>query len=590
MAAEFSSAYTTRNMRSSLTMMKYLARTKSEGELNRVIHQHARVEGSVADKRRRAGKLRNEQEDLEQQMSSQMHSLATSLQAEAHAKSIAKARTAAATQQMNAAAEQAARNMGAIAPHRAAAREAALSVVAPTEWAATVGAPDMAGAPVDASGNLLADQSAALAVRPGKYCLRIGAQSSPSPESSFLSYTGTASSMTLSSVRPEAANAAPWNVRMPAGQRTCTFSTSSGAKLYASISGLLGVGDPPRPDLAQFIAIPQRGAGGIAIPSPRPFSSSPRTGVGSPAVSKAGLSISSPWGSPRPQTATAAPGAANPQGAHPLVRLFHPPSRRFLHVNEMGVPSMVSAAEAYAIAEAISPRNPGRTIPPGLTFELLHAQRAQSPRFKCSAGAAHAGSSAARARASQQPATTLPLRGFDMATGTSVRGRTRMDEPLPPRSSAAQLPLDGFGLIAPGHRFEMTIRSQPPSNITNMEERTRHATSQRPGSGEHGRVAEHGRRSRPQEDETRKSAWDASQLDLSDVMAGGPLKLSSLFGCGGAGGSASSVPRMIEPTRSLYVPPLSVSLPRPTANPQALPPSRMMGQSSRPLRFQSRLP
>ena len=90
MAAEFSSAYTTRNMRSSLTMMKYLARTKSEGELNRVIHQHARVEGSVADKRRRAGKLRNEQEDLEQQMSSQMHSLATSLQAEAHAKSVAK--------------------------------------------------------------------------------------------------------------------------------------------------------------------------------------------------------------------------------------------------------------------------------------------------------------------------------------------------------------------------------------------------------------------------------------------------------------------------------------------------------------------
>ena len=67
MAAErVSSAYTTRNMRSSLTMMKYLARTSSEGELNKVIHQHARCEGTVADRRRRAGKLRNEQEDLEQ--------------------------------------------------------------------------------------------------------------------------------------------------------------------------------------------------------------------------------------------------------------------------------------------------------------------------------------------------------------------------------------------------------------------------------------------------------------------------------------------------------------------------------------------
>ena len=31
------------------------------------------------------------------------------------------------------------------------------------------------------------------------------------------------------------------------------------------------------------------------------------------------------------------------------------------------------------------------------------------------------------------------------------------------------------------------------------------------------------------EDETRRTAWDTSQLDLSDVMASGPLKLGALF-------------------------------------------------------------
>ena len=116
-AERASSAYTSRNMRSSLTMYKYLARTSSESELNKVITQHARCEGSALDRRRRAGKLRNEQEKFEHQMSTQMESLATTLQADAQAKAQAKAKAAATAKQMDVAAEHAARAMGAVMPH-----------------------------------------------------------------------------------------------------------------------------------------------------------------------------------------------------------------------------------------------------------------------------------------------------------------------------------------------------------------------------------------------------------------------------------------------------------------------------------------
>ena len=136
-------ADTTRNMRSTMTMMKYLARTSSEGELNKVLSQNARVEGSLAERRRREGKLRSDQEELEEKMTQGMHSLAMTLQADAHQKALVKARQAQQSRQANAAAEQAARVMGAVAPHRAAARDVALessrprSRGRPSPWART---------------------------------------------------------------------------------------------------------------------------------------------------------------------------------------------------------------------------------------------------------------------------------------------------------------------------------------------------------------------------------------------------------------------------------------------------------------------
>ena len=59
--------------------------------------------------------------------------MAAALEAGAHQKAYAKAVAAAASKQAGWQAEHAARVMGAVAPHRAAAKDAALAVVAPSE-------------------------------------------------------------------------------------------------------------------------------------------------------------------------------------------------------------------------------------------------------------------------------------------------------------------------------------------------------------------------------------------------------------------------------------------------------------------------
>ena len=61
------SAYGQRSMRSTVTMLKYLARTSSESEINSVLQVNARCEGTLAERRQRIGKLRNEQEQMQAQ-------------------------------------------------------------------------------------------------------------------------------------------------------------------------------------------------------------------------------------------------------------------------------------------------------------------------------------------------------------------------------------------------------------------------------------------------------------------------------------------------------------------------------------------
>lgn len=226
-------------------MMKYLARTSSEGEINKVIHQHARCEGSVGERRRRAGQLRNEQEQLEQQMSQTMQSLATSLQADAHARAVAKQKAAAEMRQMNVAAEQAARVMGAVAPHRAAARDAALAVVAPKDsWApsSSAHAPDLSGRPhspnaqADVSAHhsvLLAEHSACLTIRPGKCVSR--ATLTPAPPRRHAPHC------CRTAHRDAPSCAAPHD------------NTPPGAPRRTAVSVLTGPGSPPEPGLRCLI-------------------------------------------------------------------------------------------------------------------------------------------------------------------------------------------------------------------------------------------------------------------------------------------------------------------------------------------------
>eukprot|EP00966_Prymnesium_polylepis_P277960 6422203-Prymnesium_polylepis.1 len=114
-------------------MMRYLARTSSQpsiqkdGQLQQVL--------TVADRRWRQSSrtLRTQQERVEVQLQKRVHTMAAALEADAHAKAHAKAVAAAANRQAGWQAEHAARIMGAVAPHRAAAKDAALAVVAPSE-------------------------------------------------------------------------------------------------------------------------------------------------------------------------------------------------------------------------------------------------------------------------------------------------------------------------------------------------------------------------------------------------------------------------------------------------------------------------
>jgi hypothetical protein len=80
------SAYGQRSMRSTVTMLKYLARTSSESEINSVLQVNARCGGTLAERRQRIGKLRNEQEQMQAQLQDRVQQLASSLQMDANAK------------------------------------------------------------------------------------------------------------------------------------------------------------------------------------------------------------------------------------------------------------------------------------------------------------------------------------------------------------------------------------------------------------------------------------------------------------------------------------------------------------------------
>ena len=104
-----------RELRSSVTMMRYLARTTGHpSTVNGNLHHKL----SVADRRQghTSAPLRHEQEWEEAQLQTRVHTMAIALEEGAHAKAHAKAIAAAVSKQSSVAAEHAARVMGAGEP------------------------------------------------------------------------------------------------------------------------------------------------------------------------------------------------------------------------------------------------------------------------------------------------------------------------------------------------------------------------------------------------------------------------------------------------------------------------------------------
>ena len=574
------SSYGQRSMRSTVTMLKYLARAGSESELNSVLQQNARCEGTLAERRRRAGKLRGEQEQLQEQLQSRVTLLANSLQADANAKAAARSNAAADTRRRQKMAEQAARVMGAVAPHRASAQAASLSVVAPRDWQplspprspmrlSEQQRPESPKSPGS-------DRKAHLALKPGRYCLRSYTTDSDSLEDETFVVLSARGGLGLGNA--ERAGGAPWLVRQPAGSHACTFSSAAGALLWGSLAGEVSVGEPPKADLSHFLVMPYRPeepaiglAAGETGPtghkmSPRPFSSQ------SPRVS---ASIHSNLAQ-RPQTALAASGGGgggtSADDVRLMVRLYHPASRRFLHIDPAtGAASLQPAKiepEPSSKGGGSRAAARGKLRPPtsqlSVTFELLLRHARDAPRPGTSARAATAaappmrvmpveaapinvagggGASLLSSRpstrggaASGRPvAPALAARGFDMATGVSTRpnfGRgdlfesLRAEGLLPAGLTAAEL--DGFdGTLPPWampsmgleEGFGASVPMPQAPRVSIAAPSAASAAAARQASARGGKPA----------DDAKRSAWEPSQLDLSDVMAQGPLLLSSLF-------------------------------------------------------------
>ena len=123
------------------------------------------------------------------------------------------------------------------------------------------GSPSRAAGAGAAAGGGVPEVSASLTVRPGKYCLRSGVPhvagaTATSTSPTFVTYNSLdGGDAALGSGGAEQAIAAPWTVLQSSGHKFCTFATAKGLKLFCYGGGVLSVGEPPRPELAQFIMV-----------------------------------------------------------------------------------------------------------------------------------------------------------------------------------------------------------------------------------------------------------------------------------------------------------------------------------------------
>ncbi|KAL1515695.1 hypothetical protein AB1Y20_002312 [Prymnesium parvum] len=535
-------------LRSTVTMMRYLARTSAQpafrnGPLQQVV--------TVADRRRGKSDLtqRTNQERMEAQLQTRVQTMAAVLEANAHQKAHAKAVAAAASKQANWQAEHAARVMGAVAPHRRAAKGAALAVVAPSE---TLVFPDGGSPPGSPTilrthpKSLPAECEPSLAPfmsptdgeggeggyapfhpRSPSYLLRScchtghSCHAAPLPQAEYLSYS-------INRPRPEklqrqlctfsVASGAPWTLRHQYRSGACCLVTEGGARLYASASGELALSDHPGAELAHFLILPlPQGEVETAIAL--------GLSLGGGALAAAAPSSGGDVAAARPQTACApreSPRHA-PEQSSQLVRIFHKPSGSFLSVDRQS--SRVSLKDVHQVKSIVESVARGREDHWDVIFELQphhpappHAQhsarRSNSARPKVRHASAPlpkpGGLPLRSADVSRPPSATLPVLGFNMSTGKAetlacVDVAAEESAPRPLRTTLN--PVQPAPAAAPRLASDGSVLS-PSTRKNKVWE------------------AEVGERARAIE---AASAWDSKQLDLKSVLSKGPLLMSDFF-------------------------------------------------------------
>ena len=293
--------------RSSITMMAYLARAPSvtgsvrqqqqqrhgtagrhpppartsngvrREMLNAVIMQDA--QRAMAQRQHtKSSKMRPDPEQIDHALRHRVDSLTSLLHSEAEAKAVLLQAEGAMRQRRAATGEEMARKLGVPAPHRPAARGAALSVVGPMrgDFASpqkTLLLPGSASSPLlraKTEGTVAGAVAGAVARAPrgAGPCLLRSCGGDGTGLVSFVS-VGTAQGEGGTAAAPEekmervcrvagaaAGGAAAWQVRPNTTTGLSQFRTPAGGRLHASSAGEIALGRPPRADLALFEVAP----------------------------------------------------------------------------------------------------------------------------------------------------------------------------------------------------------------------------------------------------------------------------------------------------------------------------------------------
>lgn len=391
-----------------------------------------------------------------------------------------------------------------------------------------------------------------------------------------------------------------------------------GSKLFASASGEVSLGEGT-PELAAFMLLrwqsPEHMGGGAStrtqgmtdghvVGSPAGSTLGMASGVNlptrtrvststnappRPSSSQSPLSIGDGTGSgtesspQRPKTATKCCGGVPDRGGVSgcgtaggvgaevtmpggnLVRIFHKPSRAFLHIDTVsGQPYMSSDVELFALIDQPGDKahlhpTPGRLanssalaqsifeLIPEYAFLQVTRRRARTraagtpPSPRCGSSALPNSSKLYTSklyRSHGEGAGCLSLRGFDMATGTAVQRPG-------PAGCAGVVSLPGRSVLPLGSAGRFPTKQKSARHQVQVSFEAIRYYSQAAGScttGVGGRVsqvqvAENAPPAWPVRTLGRpptspvlpSSNWEASQLDLSDLMTGGPLVIGSLL-------------------------------------------------------------